>query len=121
MGLRQALHKDGCRLLGKLIEESGAQLDHQAQRPGERCYAQRSRRMETILGPVELQRSYYHSPGKGRVPPQQAVYAQVVVQRGPVNAGACATGSPLPQLFRGRLEQCGIPDPIRALRPRETR
>ncbi len=73
MGLRQALHKDGCRLLGKLIEESGAQLDHQAQRPGERCYAQRSRRMETILGPVELQRSYYHSPGKGRVPLDEAL------------------------------------------------
>ena len=65
MGLRQALLKDGRRLLQDLYAQSELSIPDNASRPGEKCHAGRPLDMHSIFGPVELRRNYFYSPGEG--------------------------------------------------------
>jgi hypothetical protein len=70
-GLRAALHKDGCRLLEKLLQDPALVIPGQQALPGEKCHPKRGKIMETVLGPVRLQRSYFYRPRRGQEDPSQ--------------------------------------------------
>jgi len=57
-GLREALMKDGCRILEALLNQPGALGTVQ---PEGQLHEIRSRRVQSLLGPFELRRGYYHS------------------------------------------------------------
>lgn len=69
-GLRIALHKDGCRLLAALLDDPNLEIAGNQCRPGERCHADRSKDMETVLGTVPLHRSYFYQAGGGEAESQ---------------------------------------------------
>lgn len=75
LGLRQALLKDGRRLLGQLYSEAQRSVPDNASRPGEKRHPQRKLLMRSIFGPVELERDYFYSPqeGRGRFPLDEAL------------------------------------------------
>lgn len=75
LGLRQAILKDGCRLLEQLLESLDASLPNGTRQEGEKCHAHRPRHVETIFGTLHLKRDYFYSPatGQGRVPLDQAL------------------------------------------------
>lgn len=75
LGLRQALLKDGRRLLGELYSQGQLSVPDNASRPGEKCHPHRKLLMHSIFGPVELQRDYFYSPeeGTGRLPLDEAL------------------------------------------------
>lgn len=78
-GLRIALHKDGCRLLEKLFADPNLDIEGNECRPGEKCHPNRIKGMETVLGTVRLERSYFYQTGsaeeqsQGRFPLDQAL------------------------------------------------
>lgn len=78
-GLRIALHKDGCRLLEELFADPNLEIEGNECRPGEKCHANRIKGLETVLGAVRLERSYFYQPGtgeeegQGRFPLDQAL------------------------------------------------
>jgi hypothetical protein len=55
-GLREALLKDGCRILEALLNQAGALGTHQ---PEGRLHERRTRRVQSVLGCFELRRGYY--------------------------------------------------------------
>jgi hypothetical protein len=57
-GLREALLKDGCRILEGLLNQPHALGKHT---PGGVCHANRSKRVQSLLGSFELTRGYYKS------------------------------------------------------------
>lgn len=75
LGLREALLKDGRRLLGELYAQAELSIPDNASRPGEKCHAQRELEMHSIFGPVELRRNYFYDPaeGTGRFPLDEAL------------------------------------------------
>lgn len=75
LGLREALLKDGRRLLESLYAQTELSIPDNASRPGEKCHPHRKLQMHSILGVVELRRSYFYSPenGRGRFPLDEAL------------------------------------------------
>lgn len=65
-GLRIALHKDGCRLLEELLADPNLEIEGDACRPGEKCHPDRIKGMETVLGTVRLERSYFYQAGSAK-------------------------------------------------------
>lgn len=79
-GLRAALLQDGCRLLERLLEDPDLPIAGKDPRPGEKHHPARAREIQTALGPVVLQRSYFYRPasgeesgGQGRFPLDEAL------------------------------------------------
>jgi len=60
-GLREALLKDGRRCLESLLNDPTLPVPEDASRPGEKCTTGVARQVETLFGPVTLQRAYYHA------------------------------------------------------------
>ena len=74
MGLREALLKDGRRLLEQLYRGELFIPDN-ASRPGEKCHPDRLFQMRSIFGPIELPHDYFYDPdaGTGRFPLDEAL------------------------------------------------
>ncbi|MDB6032184.1 MAG: hypothetical protein JWM16_2522 [Verrucomicrobiales bacterium] len=70
LGLREALFKDGRRLLEQLYAGTELSIPNNASLPGEKCHPGRKLQMHSIFGPVELHRNYFYSEesGTGRFP-----------------------------------------------------
>lgn len=67
--LRSALLKDGAHLLEDLLNEPLYKGQEQEARPGEKCYRDRAKTVETLFGEVRLLRDYYVAQdGSSRVP-----------------------------------------------------
>ncbi len=75
LGLREALLKDGRRLLEQLLESVDPSLPKATGQAGEKRHADRPRHIESIFGTLHLKRDYFYSPrtGEGRVPLDQAL------------------------------------------------
>lgn len=75
LGLRQALLKDGRRLLQNLLEEASASCPDNTSQPGEKCHPARFKEIETLFGPVQIRRDYFYGPAtrKGRLPLDEAL------------------------------------------------
>lgn len=75
LGLREALLKDGRRLLQNLLEQCSDTLPENASQPGEKRHPDRSKEIETLFGPVPIRRDYFYSPANahGRVPLDEAL------------------------------------------------
>jgi hypothetical protein len=75
LGLRAALLRDGRRLLEQLYAQSELTIADNASRPGEKCHPQRSLRLHSIFGVIDLPRDYFYSPTEktGRVPLDEAL------------------------------------------------
>lgn len=75
LGLREALFKDGCRLLEQLYAGAELSVANNASQPGEKCHRGRKLQMHSIFGPVELHRDYFYSEeaGAGRFPLDEAL------------------------------------------------
>jgi hypothetical protein len=75
LGLREALLKDGRRLLEHLYAQAELFVPENASRPGEKCHPQRKLRMHSIFGIVELRRDYFYAlaEGTGRFPLDEAL------------------------------------------------
>lgn len=74
-GLREALLRDGNRLIASLYNDRDILPDDAPARPLEHCYRQRSRTVHTLFGEITLTRRYfYHHPsGTGRYPLDEAL------------------------------------------------
>ena len=75
LGLREALLKDGRRLLGEFLQSLEETLPPVIAQKGQKRHADRPRQVETIFGPVELRRDYLYSAAKhaGRAPLDEAL------------------------------------------------
>lgn len=75
LGLRQALLKDGRRLLEQLLQQADQSVPDNTSRLGEKCHPERAKEVQTIFGPIELHRRYfYHSSNRtGRAPLDEAL------------------------------------------------
>lgn len=75
LGLREALLKDGRRLLEQLYAQAQLSVPDNASRPGEKAHPDRMLQMHSIFGVVELHRHYFYSPatGTGRFPLDEAL------------------------------------------------
>jgi hypothetical protein len=75
LGLREALLKDGRRLLEQLYAQAELSVPDNASRPGEKSHPSRKFQMHSIFGVVELRRHYFYSPasGRGRFPLDEAL------------------------------------------------
>jgi hypothetical protein len=75
-GLRAAMQKDACSLIEGLLNDPALAVPGDQALAGEKRYGHRSKIIETLFGPVELQRSYYYSglaPQQGRFPLDDAL------------------------------------------------
>lgn len=67
--LRSALLKDGAHLLEDLLNDPLYQGQEQEALPGEKCYRNRAKTVETLFGEVRLLRNYYVAgDGSSRIP-----------------------------------------------------
>ena len=75
LGLREALFKDGRKLLERLYTQDGLKIPENASRPGEKCHPQRTKQIHSLFGPLRLGRDYFYDPqtGAGRFPLDQAL------------------------------------------------
>ena len=75
LGLREALLKDGCRLLEGLFDSTSLNLPENTSRPGEKCHPNRALQVESIFGVIHLRRNYFYDEAKheGRAPLDQAL------------------------------------------------
>lgn len=75
LGLRQALLKDGRQLLENLLEQGCPDLPDSTSRPGEKAHPNRSKKVETLFGPIQIRRDYFYSPAnrQGRIPLDEAL------------------------------------------------
>lgn len=65
-GLKEALMKDGTRILEWLLNHSQPTVD--GPHHGERHYKHRPKRVQSVLGEFQLRRDYYCGPQGGRAP-----------------------------------------------------
>ena len=73
-GLRQALFRDGARMIESLLNDPLYQGSAPQVLPGEKCYHGREKTVETLFGEVHLLRDYIVSrDGVGRVPLDQSL------------------------------------------------
>jgi hypothetical protein len=75
LGLREALLKDGRRILEELLGQAQEHLEDNTSQPGEKCHPGRIKEARTIFGPIELRRRYFYDPvqRKGRAPLDEAL------------------------------------------------
>ena len=75
LGLREALLKDGRRLLEGLFESGALNIPENASRPGEKCHSNRALKAKSIFGVLNLRRNYFYNEatGQGRAPLDQAL------------------------------------------------
>ena len=75
LGLREALFKDGRRLLETLYNQPDLRVPDNASRPGEKCHAARAKDIHTLFGPIGRGRNYFYDPAThtGRFPLDQAL------------------------------------------------
>ena len=75
LGLREALLKDGRRLLENLFESDTLNIPENASRLGEKCHPKRPLDVDSIFGGIHLRRNYFYneSTGQGRAPLDQAL------------------------------------------------
>lgn len=75
LGLREALFKDGRKLLESLYNQEGLCVPDDASRPGEKCHAQRAKDIRTLFGVIRVRRNYYYCPETqtGRCPLEKAL------------------------------------------------
>ena len=75
IGLREALFRDACGILGDLLNDPALPVPEDYGRPGEKCHAGRPKEALTLFGPAALRRNYYYSAERagGRAPLDQAL------------------------------------------------
>ena len=77
LGLREALFKDGRRLLEALYNQPDLQVPNNTSRPGEKCHPDRAKELATLFGGIRLQvgRNYFYDPATktGRFPLDEAL------------------------------------------------
>jgi hypothetical protein len=75
LGLREALFKDGRKLLESLYNQEGLHVPEDASQPGEKCHAQRPKNIRTLFGVMEVRRNYYYcaKTQTGRCPLESAL------------------------------------------------
>ena len=75
LGLREALFKDGRRLLETLYNQPDLQVPDNSSQPGEKCHADRPKDIRTLFGNIRVKRNYFHDPAEntGRFPLDQAL------------------------------------------------
>jgi hypothetical protein len=77
LGLREALFKDGRRLLETLYNQPDLRVPDNASRPGEKCHVARAKDIDTLFGTIEIKvgRNYFYDPATntGRFPLDQAL------------------------------------------------
>lgn len=75
LGLREALLKDGRRLLEQLLGQADQSLADNTTHPGEKCHPGRGKQVRTIFGPIQLRRRYFYDAAqqKGRAPLDEAL------------------------------------------------
>jgi hypothetical protein len=73
-GLREALLRDGRRVLEELLNDPNWRLEQDQTRPGEKCYAGRPVTVDSLFGPLCVHRNYYtDGQGGGRAPLDEAL------------------------------------------------
>ena len=75
LGLREALMKDGRKLLEQLYNQPGLAVAGDASQPGEKRHPGRGKAVHTLFGEIRVARNYYYHPEEdcGRVPLDQAL------------------------------------------------
>ena len=75
LGLREALMKDGRKLLERLYGQEDLQIPENTSRPGEKCHPERAKNIQTLFGPIRVGRNYFYRPedGQGRFPLDEAL------------------------------------------------
>jgi hypothetical protein len=75
LGLREALFKDGRRLLEALYADPHLPIPDNTRRPGEKCHPERKLQMHSLFGAVPLSRNYFYcsSAQTGRFPLDEAL------------------------------------------------
>lgn len=75
LGLRQALLKDGGRLLEGLFDSTSLNIPDNTSGPGEKCHPNRALKVESIFGVISLRRNYFYDEAaqQGRAPLDQAL------------------------------------------------
>jgi hypothetical protein len=74
LGLREALLREGRRALEELLNDPNWRVEQDQPRDGEKCYALRPTRVDTLFGEVTLRRNYYtDGQDGGRAPLDQAL------------------------------------------------
>lgn len=64
-GLREALQRDGNKIISSLYNDRNLLPDEQKPLPCETCYPKRTRRIQTLFGEIILSRNYHHHPASG--------------------------------------------------------
>jgi hypothetical protein len=75
LGLREALLRDGRRLLEQLLTSPDLNIPDNTSRPGEKCHADRPVEVRTLFGNFDLPRNYFYNAAqqKGRAPLDEAL------------------------------------------------
>lgn len=75
LGLREALFKDGRKLLERLYHPDGLTVPDDVGRPGEKCHPERAKDIQTLFGVIRVRRNYHYHPETqtGRFPLDQAL------------------------------------------------
>lgn len=75
LGLREALFKDGRKLLEDLLNQDGLKVPNDASRPGEKVHPRRNKDIRTLFGVIQVARNYYYDPHRqsGRCPLDEAL------------------------------------------------
>lgn len=75
IGLREAVFRDLCGVLGELLNDPALPVPEDQGRLGEKCHPGRPKEALTLFGPVPLRRNYYYAPAQeqGRAPLDQAL------------------------------------------------
>lgn len=64
-GLRRALHRDALGMLAAVLNDPRHQGPREPGRAGEKRYRRRAKIVETLFGPITLERDYFCVPGAG--------------------------------------------------------
>ena len=112
LGLREALRKDGRRLLEQLYNQADLSVPDNASRAGEKCHRNRVKDIETLFGAIELRRHYFYQPAAetGRFPLDQALglmhsFSPALVRL----AGLAAAKQGYESASQDLLVQAGVP------------
>ncbi len=75
LGLREALFKDGRKLLEDLYNQDDLDIADDCSAPGEKSHASRDKEIRTLFGPIHISRNYYYDPQThtGRCPLDRAL------------------------------------------------
>jgi hypothetical protein len=75
LGLRQALLKDGRRLLEQLLQQADLSVPDNTSGLGEKCHPDRAKEVQTIFGSIALRRRYFYDASRrtGRSPLDEAL------------------------------------------------